>query len=139
MVSRTKWLPAALCIASTAMAAASVKQEAGLDAGRRAYEASDYARAIQALQLAAANSLPGPSGKFWLKAGRGEQSSAAVKTKHDLLDIKPLSKFALPGSPWLVCRAGPMADCVPARVLRLGGGGGSRVPTCIRLSLKTWR
>ncbi len=55
MVSRTKWLPAALCIASTAMAAASVKQEAGLDAGRRAYEASDYAKAIQALQLAAAN------------------------------------------------------------------------------------
>ena len=54
MVSRTKWLTAALCIASTAMAAASVKQEAGLDAGRRAYEASDYARAIQALQLAAA-------------------------------------------------------------------------------------
>jgi tetratricopeptide (TPR) repeat protein len=54
MVSRTKWLPAALCIASTAMAAASVKQEAGLDAGRRAYEASDYAKAIQALQLAAA-------------------------------------------------------------------------------------
>jgi len=55
MVSGTKWLPAALCIASTAMAAASVKQEAGLDAGRRAYEASDYAKAIQALQLAAAN------------------------------------------------------------------------------------
>ena len=54
MVSRTKWLPAALCIASTAMAAATVKQEAGLDAGRRAYEASDYAKAIQALQLAAA-------------------------------------------------------------------------------------
>src|SRR3989440_8640371 len=54
MVSRTKWLPAALCTASTARAAASGKQEAGLDAGRRAYEASDYARAIQALQLAAA-------------------------------------------------------------------------------------
>ena len=55
MVSRTKWLAAALCIASTAMAAASVKQESGLDTGRRAYEASDYAKAIQALQLAAAN------------------------------------------------------------------------------------
>ncbi len=54
MVSRTKWLPAALCIASTAMAAATVKQEAGLDVGRRAYEASDYAKAVQALQLAAA-------------------------------------------------------------------------------------
>src|SRR5256884_1859500 len=54
MVSRTKWLAAALCIASTAMAAASVKQESGLDTGRRAYEASDYAKAILALQAAAA-------------------------------------------------------------------------------------
>jgi tetratricopeptide (TPR) repeat protein len=34
--------------------AANVKQEAGLDAGRRAYEASDYAKAILALQAAAA-------------------------------------------------------------------------------------
>jgi tetratricopeptide (TPR) repeat protein len=46
---------AALCIASTAMAAANAKQQAGLEAGRRAYEASDYAKAIQVLQAAAAN------------------------------------------------------------------------------------
>ena len=46
---------AALCIASTVMAAANAKQEAGLEAGRRAYEASDYAKAIQVLQEAAAN------------------------------------------------------------------------------------
>lgn len=46
---------AALCIASTVMAAANAKQEAGLEAGRRAYEASDYAKAIQALQTTAAN------------------------------------------------------------------------------------
>jgi tetratricopeptide (TPR) repeat protein len=46
---------AALSIASTVMAAANAKQEAGLEAGRRAYEASDYAKAIQALQAAAAN------------------------------------------------------------------------------------
>jgi len=45
---------AALSIASTVMAAANAKQEAGLEAGRRAYEASDYAKAIQALQAAAA-------------------------------------------------------------------------------------
>jgi len=32
---------------ATLMAAASAKQEAGLEAGRRAYEASDYAKAIQ--------------------------------------------------------------------------------------------
>jgi tetratricopeptide (TPR) repeat protein len=46
---------AALCIASTVVAAASAKQEAGLEAGRRAYEASDYAKAILVLQAAAAN------------------------------------------------------------------------------------
>jgi tetratricopeptide (TPR) repeat protein len=55
MVRRTKRVLAALCIASMVMAAANAKQEAGLEAGRRAYEASDYARSIQALQAAAAN------------------------------------------------------------------------------------
>jgi tetratricopeptide (TPR) repeat protein len=55
MVRRMKQVLAALCIASTAMAAANAKQEAGLEAGRRAYEASDYAKAIQVLQAAAAN------------------------------------------------------------------------------------
>jgi tetratricopeptide (TPR) repeat protein len=54
MASRMKWMLAVLCLASTAIVAANVKQEAGLDAGRRAYEASDYAKAILALQAAAA-------------------------------------------------------------------------------------
>jgi tetratricopeptide (TPR) repeat protein len=54
MVSRPKWLLAVLCVAYTGMAAANVKEEPGLDAGRRAYEASDYAKAIMALQAAAA-------------------------------------------------------------------------------------
>src|SRR6266852_4575250 len=54
MVRRTKRVLAALCIASTVMAAANAKQEAGLEAGRRAYEASDYVKAIQTLQAAAA-------------------------------------------------------------------------------------
>jgi tetratricopeptide (TPR) repeat protein len=54
MVSRTKWLLAVLAIACAGVAAGNVKQEAGLEAGRRAYEASDYARAILALQAAAA-------------------------------------------------------------------------------------
>ena len=53
MVRRMKRVLAALSIASTMMAA-NAKQEAGLEAGRRAYEASDYAKAIQALQAAAA-------------------------------------------------------------------------------------
>ena len=54
MVKRMKWLLAALCIASGAIAATTVKQEASLEVGRRAYEASEYAKAIQALQAAAA-------------------------------------------------------------------------------------
>jgi len=49
-----KWLVAALCFASAAIAATNVKQEASLEAGRRAYEASDYAKAILELQGAAA-------------------------------------------------------------------------------------
>ena len=49
-----KWLLAALCIASGAIAATTVKQEASLEVGRLAYEASEYAKAIQALQAAAA-------------------------------------------------------------------------------------
>jgi tetratricopeptide (TPR) repeat protein len=43
-----------LFIASAATAATNLKQETGLEAGRLAYDASDYARAIQALQAAAA-------------------------------------------------------------------------------------
>jgi tetratricopeptide (TPR) repeat protein len=43
-----------LFIASAATAATNLKQETGLEAGRRAYDASDYARAIQSLQAAAA-------------------------------------------------------------------------------------
>ena len=54
MVKRMKWLLAALCIANGAIAATTVKQEASLEVGRRAYEASEYAKAIQALQAAAA-------------------------------------------------------------------------------------
>jgi len=54
MARRMKWLAAALCIASTAIAATNVKPEASLEAGRRAYEASDYAKAILELQGAAA-------------------------------------------------------------------------------------
>jgi tetratricopeptide (TPR) repeat protein len=54
MVSGSRWLLAVLLATGTAIAAETLKQETDLDAGRRAYEASDYAKAIQALQVAAA-------------------------------------------------------------------------------------
>ena len=54
MVNGRKWPLAVLLIASKAMAAATIKQDASLEAGRHAYEASDYVKAVQALQAAAA-------------------------------------------------------------------------------------
>ena len=54
MVKGRKWQLGVLIIASTAMTAATIKQDASLEAGRHAYEASDYVKAVQALQAAAA-------------------------------------------------------------------------------------
>src|SRR3979490_608457 len=54
MARRGKGYLMVLLMASATMAATGVKQDADLEAGRRAYEASDYAKAIQALQAAAA-------------------------------------------------------------------------------------
>jgi tetratricopeptide (TPR) repeat protein len=54
MVRGRKWTVAALFIASAATAATNLKQETGLEAGRRAYEANDYVWAVQTLQAAAA-------------------------------------------------------------------------------------
>jgi tetratricopeptide (TPR) repeat protein len=65
------------------MAGASVKQEAGLDAGRRAYEASDYAKAIQALQLAAAK-----------EPQNGEVQLLLVKSYLELQEHDPAIKSA---------------------------------------------
>ncbi len=54
MVKRRNWTIAVLFIASAATAATNPKQETAFEAGRRAYEASDYVRAIEELQVAAA-------------------------------------------------------------------------------------
>jgi tetratricopeptide (TPR) repeat protein len=54
MVKRGKWLGAALCAGSVLVAGATIKQDASFEAGRRAYEASEYATAAQELQAAAA-------------------------------------------------------------------------------------
>src|SRR4029077_5163167 len=53
MVSGRKWTLAVLFIASAATAATNVKQETAFEVAKRAYEASDYVRAIEALQAAA--------------------------------------------------------------------------------------
>lgn len=54
MFNRRKPALLLLLFAGTALSAANVKQDADFEAGRRAYEACDYAKAIDALQVAAA-------------------------------------------------------------------------------------
>src|SRR5580693_7862318 len=54
MVRQTNWLLALFWVASGAMATTTVKQEPNFEAGKRAYEASEYRNAILALQAAAA-------------------------------------------------------------------------------------
>jgi len=78
-----------LLLASAAMAAASVKQDADLETGRRAYEASDYAKAIQALQAAAAKDPQ--NGDVYLLLAKSylemEQWDAAVKNGERVVAI----------------------------------------------------
>src|SRR5438132_1831034 len=54
MVSGKNWRLAVLLMTSTAMVAGTIKQETSLEAGRHAYESSEYVKAVQALQAAAA-------------------------------------------------------------------------------------
>src|SRR5215467_5104923 len=54
MVKRSKLAFAALLLGSATFAAPNVKQDASLDEARQAFEASEYTKAIQALQKAAA-------------------------------------------------------------------------------------
>jgi tetratricopeptide (TPR) repeat protein len=81
-----------LLMASTAMAATGVKQD-DLETGRRAYEASDYAKAIQALQAAAAKDPQ--NGDVHLLLAKSylemEQRDAAVKSAERAVAIDPRS------------------------------------------------
>jgi tetratricopeptide (TPR) repeat protein len=75
------------------MAATSVKQDADLEAGRRAYEASDYAKAVQALQTAAAKDPQNGDVQLLLAKSylEMEQRDAAVKSAERAVAIDPRS------------------------------------------------
>jgi len=109
---RRMWLLAAVGLASAAMAAATVKQEASLEAGRRAYEASEYTKAIQTLQAAAAREPQ--NGDVHLLLAKSylemEQRDAAVKSAQQAVAIDPQnSKF----HEWLGRAYGEKADHSP--------------------------
>jgi tetratricopeptide (TPR) repeat protein len=91
MVRRMMWLTAAICLASGAIAATTVKQEASLEAGRRAYEASEYPKAILALQAAAAQEPQ--NGEVQLLLAKSylelEQHDPAIKSAERAVAIDP--------------------------------------------------
>jgi tetratricopeptide (TPR) repeat protein len=109
MVRRKKRLLAALCIASTAMAATNVRQEAGLEAGRQAYEASDYAKAILLLQAAAAKEPL--NGEMQLLLAKSylelQERDAAIKSAEKAVAIDPQNSIY---HEWLGRAYGEKAD-----------------------------
>lgn len=118
MVRRMKCLVAALCLVSGAMASATVKQEAGLEAGRLAYEASDYVKAIQTLQAAAAKDpLNGDVHLLLAKSYlEMEQLDAAIKSAERAVAVDPQSSKY---HEWLGRAYGEKADKVswpPTRI-----------------------
>jgi tetratricopeptide (TPR) repeat protein len=109
MFSQMKWLAAVLCIAGTALAGANLKQEAGLEAGRRAYEAGDYAKAVQALQAAAATEPQNGDVQLLLAQSFLElqQHDAAIKSAEKAVAIDPQSSIY---HEWLGRAYGDKAD-----------------------------
>src|SRR2546428_2347819 len=93
MVRRMKRLLGALCIAVGAMAATTVKQEASLEAGRHAYEASEYLKAVQVLQAAAAKEPQNGDVQLLLAKSylEMEQLDAAIKSAERAVAIDPQS------------------------------------------------
>ena len=107
----TKWVVAGAIAASTALAlsAANLKQEPRLDAGRRAYEAGDYAKAIELLQAAAASD---PSdGNVQLLLAKSflelQNHDAAIKSAERAVAIDPRSSVY---HEWLGHAYGEKAD-----------------------------
>jgi tetratricopeptide (TPR) repeat protein len=109
MVRRKKQLLAALCIASAAMAATNVRQGAGLEAARQAYEASDYSKAIVLLQAAAAKEPQ--NGEVQLLLAKSflelQERDAAIKSAEKAVAIDPRNSIY---HEWLGRAYGEKAD-----------------------------
>ncbi len=91
MGSGRKVLLAMLLCAATAMAGTKVKQEPELEAGRRAYEASEYPKAIQILQEAAAKDSRNAEVQLLLAKSYSElqQHDAAINSAEKAVSIDP--------------------------------------------------
>src|SRR6267378_4018853 len=109
MGNERQWPLAVLLIASTAMAATTIKQEASLEAGRHAYEASDYVKAIQALQAAAVKDPQNADVQLLLAISYLElqQHDPAIKSAEKAVAIDPQNSIY---HEWLGRAYGEKAD-----------------------------
>ena len=112
MVSRSRWALVGLLAAGTALAATTepkVKQDAGLEAGRRAYEGSDYAKAVQALQAAAAKDPQNGDVQLLLTKSYIElqEHDAAIKSAEKAVSLDPQNSIY---HEWLGRAYGEKAD-----------------------------
>ena len=138
MARRGKGYLTILLMASAAMATTGVKQDADLEAGRRAYEASDYAKAIQALQAAAAKDPQ--NGDVHLLLAKSylemEQRDAAVKSAERAVAIDPRSSTY---HEWLGRAYGEKADHVgPIPAIGLARRAGREFEAAVQLDEKNF-
>jgi tetratricopeptide (TPR) repeat protein len=109
MVSGGKWLLAVFLATGTAIAAETLKQETDFDAGRRAYEASDYSKAIQMLQVAAAKEPQNGDVHLLLTKSYLEmqERDAAVRSAEKAVSVDPQNSIY---HEWLGRAYGEKAD-----------------------------
>src|SRR5882757_10618973 len=139
MVKRMKWLLPALCIASGAIAATTIKQEASLEVGRRAYEASEYAKAIQALQAAAAADPKNGDVQLLLAKSYLElqQHDPAIKSAERAVAIDPQNSVY---HEWLGRAYGEKADKVgwPPSKISLAKKAGKEFEAAVQLDARNY-
>jgi tetratricopeptide (TPR) repeat protein len=109
MVKRVELAVAALLLAGTCFAAANVKHDEGLDEARRAFEASDYPKAIQVLQATAAKEPT--NGDIQLLLAKSylelQEHDAAIRSAEKAVTLDPKSSLY---HEWLGRAYGEKAD-----------------------------
>src|SRR2546428_12565638 len=138
MARRMKWLLAAVGLASGAMAAATVKQEASLEAGRRAYEASEYTKAIQTLQAAAAREPQNGDVQLLLTKSylELEEHDPAIRSAEKAVAIDPQNSVY---HEWLGRAYGEKADHVnPISAMGLARKTGKEFEMAVQLDAKNY-
>ena len=138
MVKRMRWLLAALGLAAGAMAGTTVNQEASLEAGRRAYEASEYTKAIQSLQAAATREPQ--NGEVQLLLAKSylelEEHDPAIKSAEKAVAIDPQNSVY---HEWLGRAYGEKADHAGwFSAMSLAKKTGKEFETAVRLDARNY-